>query len=93
MDISNDNIYCIYIYTNMFQRGWNHQPDYISVNSLVIPSRWRCGTVSSGAIPPSDDRRREVHHAASDGRCDGRFDDSDEAFAQYLLCLGTAGDQ
>jgi hypothetical protein len=33
------------------------------------------------AIPPSDDRRREVHHAVAQSAAET----SDEAFAQYLL--------
>ena len=33
------------------------------------------------AIPPSDDRRREVHHAIAQSAAET----SDEAFAQYLL--------
>ena len=34
------------------------------------------------AIPPSDDRRREVHHAVVETSA---AETSDEAFAQYLL--------
>lgn len=73
--------------------------DFSQADNEWLPQRLRMGVEDIGvvhfsgevkmwhrfltAIPPSDDRRREVHHAVAQSAAET----SDEAFAQYLLSI------
>ena len=72
------SIYNIYIYI-MFLSMTSQL--YNSLGEAPLVSQVKMWHRFLTAIPPSDDRRREVHHAVAQSAAET----SDEAFAQYLL--------